>query len=81
MCDRLKINVIKFLALNIVSLFERAVKPQVSQLPQYLWHDLENFIKSESGDKYSWQNFKEIDALPKSIEAFGGYSDLPSKEE
>lgn len=52
MCDRLKINVIKFLAINVVSLFERVFKAQVEQMPQYLWHDIENFIKSDSTNKY-----------------------------
>ena len=81
MCDRLKINVIKFLAINIVSLFERIFKPQVEQLPQHLWHDIENFIKNEASNKYCWQDFVELDNLPNSVENFGGYSDLPTEEE
>ena len=81
MCDRLKINVIKFLAINVVSLFERIFKAPVDQLPQYLWHDIENFIKNEASDKYCWQDFVELDNLSSSIENFGGYSDLPTVEE
>ena len=81
MCDRLKINVIKFLAINVVSLFERIFKTQIEQLPQHLWHDIENFIKNEASNKYWWQDFVELDNLPSSIENFWGYSDLPTEEE
>jgi len=47
MCDRLKINVIKFFSINAVSLFERVFKSQVDNMPQYLLHEIENFMKSE----------------------------------
>jgi len=81
MCDRLKINIIKFFAMNVVCLFERVFKSQADQMPQYLWHDIENFIKSEAKDKYTWQNFDELDKLPIKIDCFSGYSELPSKDE
>ena len=81
MCDRLKINVIKFLAINIVSLFERVFKSQVDQMPQYLWHDLENFIKNRSSNKYFWQDFSNLDALPSNMYNFGSQTELPTKEE
>ena len=81
MSDRLKINVIKFISINVVCLFERVFKSQVDQLPQYLWHDIENFIKSENKTKYFWQNFDELNELPSEIENFSGYSALPTKEE
>ena len=81
MCDRLKINVIKFLAINIVSLFERVFKSQVDQMPQYLWHDLENFIKNRSSNKYFWQDFSNLDILPCNICNFGFQTELPTKDE
>lgn len=80
--DRLKINVIKFLAINVVSLFERTFKSQIDQMPQHLWHDIENFIKSESVNKYCWQDSSELDSLPASIEesSIGQIGFLPAFE-
>lgn len=60
----------KFLSINITALFERVFKPQVDQLPQYLWHDLENFIKNKSSDKYFWQDCEVLDNLGKKCNKF-----------
>jgi hypothetical protein len=62
MSDKLKINILKYLALNITSLLE----PQFAlrKIPQYLIHDLEKFLKIRSVDKYSWQDMEELDSLP-----------------
>ena len=81
MCDRLKINVIKFFSINAVSLFERVFKSQVDNMPQYLLHEIENFMKSEWKDKYSWEDWSQLDNLPAKVDHFGGFSELPSKEE
>ena len=81
MCDRLKVNIIKFLSINIVSLFERTYKAQVDQMPQYLLHDLENFIKNKDKNKYFWQDLVGLDYLPSEIDNFGSQTEMPTKDE
>eukprot|EP00345_Euplotes_harpa_P010209 CAMPEP_0168340214 /NCGR_PEP_ID=MMETSP0213-20121227/13930_1 /TAXON_ID=151035 /ORGANISM="Euplotes harpa, Strain FSP1.4" /LENGTH=494 /DNA_ID=CAMNT_0008346407 /DNA_START=2203 /DNA_END=3688 /DNA_ORIENTATION=- len=51
-------------------------------MPQHLWHDIENFIKSESVNKYCWQDSSELDSLPASIEesSIGQIGFLPAFE-
>ena len=51
--DELKINCLKFLSLNIVTLLEPAYLERLLSLPVYLLRDLENFLKlHDAPEKY-----------------------------
>ena len=52
--ERLKINTLKFISLNLLSLLENI--DEFFELPQYLMQDVENFIKSGEVNKYALQD-------------------------
>ena len=66
--EELKINCLKFIALNIVSFLESSYLEKIYQLPVYLIRELENFLKIHSINKFKYFSmlpFEEVvsDAL------------------
>lgn len=59
--EELKINCLKFIALNIVSYLETSYIERLSQLPVYLLRDLENFIKLEDCEKFILSDMQAIE--------------------
>lgn len=61
--EELKINTLKFIALNIVSFLEGTSLERIYKLPVYLIRELENFLKAENIDKFSYQSMNQLDLL------------------
>ena len=61
--DELKINCLKFIALNIVSYLEGTLYERLMShnLPVYLLRELENFLKIEDGEKFGWFDMKSVE--------------------
>ena len=61
--EELKINCLKFLALNIVSYFSEGSKlsQNLMGLPIYLVKDLENFIKEKYIQKFLWLDMSHFE--------------------
>jgi hypothetical protein len=52
MLDELKVNTLKFIALNIVSFLESCHFERLIGMPVYLIRELENFLKVKDIDKF-----------------------------
>lgn len=61
--DELKVNTLKFIALNIVSFLEGTSLERIYKLPVYLIRELENFLKAETIEKFSFFNMNQLDLL------------------
>lgn len=61
--EELKINCLKFIALNIVSFLESSYLEKIYQLPVYLIRELENFLKLHTIDKFRYFSMLPFDEV------------------